>query len=54
MGQLAYIDACDKVVVYQDNGISGGMKAAINHATEKDIPVEYRWLAKQVPLPLGE
>lgn len=53
-GQIAYIDACDKVVVYQDKGISGGMQAAINHATDQGIPIEYRWLSKQLPLPLGE
>lgn len=36
-GELA-----EKVVVYQDLGISAGMQLGIDRATARDIPVEYR------------
>lgn len=36
-GELA-----EKVVVYQDLGISGGMQLGIDKATARDIPIEYR------------
>ena len=36
-GELA-----EKVVVYQDLGISGGMQLGIDMAAARDIPVEYR------------
>ena len=39
---IAWIRRADKVVVYEDRGISGGMKTAIHHAMRVGIPVEYR------------
>lgn len=34
----------EKVVVYTDRGISGGMKLGIENAEKNDLPVEYRTL----------
>lgn len=39
---FAWHDAAEKSVVYTDLGISNGMKAGIESATTKGIPVEYR------------
>jgi hypothetical protein len=41
---LAWQEAADAVVVYQDRGISGGMALAIDRAKFYNIPVEYRTL----------
>jgi len=38
----AWIAAADAVVVYQDRGISAGMKAGIDAAVCCGVPVEYR------------
>lgn len=38
----AWIPIADAVVVYQDFGISTGMAAAIAHAAEWNVPVEFR------------
>ena len=35
-------EQAEKVVVYQDLGISGGMQLGIDKATARGIPVEYR------------
>ncbi len=35
-------EQAEKVVVYQDLGISGGMQLGIDKATVRGIPVEYR------------
>jgi hypothetical protein len=35
-------EQAEKVVVYQDLGISGGMQLGIDKATARGVPVEYR------------
>lgn len=42
----AWIASADALVVYQDRGISAGMKAGIEQAEYWRIPVEYRTLSK--------
>lgn len=37
-------EAADKVVVYQDHGISSGMRIGIDYAMARGLPVEYRRL----------
>lgn len=39
---FAWGELAEKVVVYQDLGISAGMQLGIDRATARDIPVEYR------------
>lgn len=39
---LEWLHVADKVVVYQDHGISEGMWLAITQANRWEIPVEYR------------
>ena len=39
---LAYVRRCERLVVYEDLGISGGMDQAVALATELKIPVETR------------
>ena len=41
---LAWAEACDLVAVYEDRGISEGMREAIEHAKKIGKPVEYRRL----------
>jgi hypothetical protein len=40
----AWLTAADAVVVYEDLGISPGMRATIDLATTYEIPIEYRRL----------
>jgi hypothetical protein len=40
----AFLKAVDAVVVYQDHGVSEGMKVAIDIARSANVPVEYREL----------
>jgi pheromone shutdown protein TraB len=37
----------DAVVVYQDQGITPGMQAAIDQANEQGLPIEYRELGQK-------
>ena len=39
---LAWIDAVEKVVVYQDFGVSPGMLRGIENAKKHGVPVEFR------------
>jgi hypothetical protein len=39
-----WIPAAEAVVVYQDRGVSAGMRAAVEIARIERIPVEYRRL----------
>lgn len=41
---LAWLDACDYMVVYIDLGISGGMRAAIDKANLEGVWVHFRKL----------
>ena len=41
-GQLAWLEVCDLVAVYDDRGISAGMQAAIDYATKIGKPILYR------------
>lgn len=41
---FAWMAVCDLVAVYDDNGVSAGMKAGIEVARELGIPVEFRKL----------
>lgn len=47
---LAWVTSADAVVVYQDLGISKGMKQAIHHANIHKVPVEYRNLGSGATL----
>lgn len=49
-GQVAWIEACDLVVVYCDLGVSGGMKEGIKAAKELQKPIEYRSLQSEAEL----
>lgn len=42
---FAWMEVCDLVAVYQDLGISGGMRLGIERAKQLDKPVEYRTIA---------
>ena len=42
--QLAWLDVCDIVAVYEDHGISSGMKEAIKYAEKINKPIEFRSL----------
>lgn len=44
----AWMDVAEYVVVYTDLGVSGGMKAAIEHAEKIDIQIEFRRLPKEM------
>lgn len=43
---LAWRKVADASIVYEDRGITGGMKEGIKAAEESGIPVEYRKLEK--------
>lgn len=43
-GHHAWQEVSEYMVVYEDYGISGGMKEAIDMATESGLPVVYRRL----------
>jgi hypothetical protein len=43
-GQLAWIDRCDLVAVYEDNGVSKGMQRAIDYAMKIGKPFNRRRL----------
>ena len=46
-GQSWY-KCAEKVVVYEDYGISAGMQTGINYATVLNIPIEYRRIDEDV------
>lgn len=48
----AWLGKADAVVVYQDYGISEGMKLAIERAMLNDVPVEFRRLPEDSDKPL--
>jgi hypothetical protein len=42
----AWLDNCDMAVVYNDHGVSSGMRSDIEMAHEKGLPVEYRKIGR--------
>jgi len=44
LSHLAYVRRSERVVVYEDLGISSGMQRAIDFVTKLGIPIERRWL----------
>ena len=47
---LEYLDGSDLLAVYTDRGISKGMQAEIDFATERRTLIEYRSIAEQITL----
>ena len=43
----AWLTVADKVVVYQDLGVSDGMKQGIDEATRLGVPIEYRSIVSE-------
>lgn len=39
---LEVLTLCDKVVIYEDFGVSSGMQKAVEHAGELEMPIAYR------------
>ena len=50
---LAWLKVAEKSVIYQDFGISSGMKYGIKAAEQAGVPVEYRTIAFQCSPPEG-
>lgn len=42
-----FLEVCDKLIVYNDRGISAGMRAEIDHAENMGKEVEYRHLYRR-------
>lgn len=42
-----WIDTAERIAVYADHGVSEGMFSGIQHAAQRGIPVEWRYLYKQ-------
>jgi hypothetical protein len=46
---LAWQNVAHAIVVYQDYGISAGIRYGINLALKRGIPIVYRTIGKNIP-----